>query len=559
MLEERAKMPKKRENSVLPLPGFDIFEQPMPESDRDMLLKPHYRRKQLAGFVPLWNEFFRCYHLAGVSPTAAYLWAYLRQYEHERREWNAISDLSWPGRRDIAEALGVSISHLPNLLNQLRQAGLLSFQPVLPGFEDLAMALGTGCEAVRERAADYGVTPKVDGTLYRTSDPFTKTEFATVTNLKYCKGCKAYRYCEGAKEARMRMASSDNNSLPVTAYTPKPAVFEASSQPTKPALAYPPVEQTVQLKSVQQTQRIQVSTASVSKKIQLPLRDRIGERFAAESGTVSKKVRSANPSRVKTMNHEPIPVIQPEKTTTNSCQTNDFPGKATESNLVVVLEENKKLEYISLEKAGLDLLLEFGYDNQTANSLLEYTNRYNKPAGYIKRILSYATENARQNPQGMARRLIERGEDRLSQADRWQQSRLFAAAEPEMLEDLTAEEIIASPDPINLAPDQPLAASSSASTSQVQIAKFYRLTTAELNWWHELVEDLRQAGWTEAAVLFGSGVGVRREKMRLVVIMRNLFDQQRAMVYSSQLERAYLQQTSQLPKIEFLSLGEPLF
>src|SRR5689334_3113224 len=169
-------MPKKRENSVLPLPGFDIFEQPMLESDRGVLLKPHYRRKQLAGFVPLWNEFFRCYHLAGVSPTSAYLWAYLRQYEHERREWNAISDISWPGRRDMAEALGVSISHLPNLLNELRQAGLISFQPVLPGFEDLAVSLNTTVEEVRDRAADYGVSPKVDGTLYRTADPFTKTE-----------------------------------------------------------------------------------------------------------------------------------------------------------------------------------------------------------------------------------------------------------------------------------------------------------------------------------------------------------------------------------------------
>jgi hypothetical protein len=551
-------MPKKRENSVIPLPGFDIFEQPMPESDRDMLLKPHYRRKQLAGFVPLWNEFFRCYHLAGVSPTAAYLWAYLRQYEHERREWNAISDLSWPGRRDIAEALGVSISHLPNLLNQLRQAGLLSFQPVLPGFEDLAVALGTDCEAVRERAADYGVNPKIDGTLYRTSDPFTKTEFASLTNLKYCKGCKAYRYCEGVKEARVRMNGSANNSLPVADYALKPAVFEGNNQPTKPTLASPPVERTLRLKAEHKSQRIQVSTATVSKKIQSPLLDRIGERFEAESGTVSKKVRPVNPSRVKTMNHEPTLVSQPEKTTTILSQ-NTTKDEATGDNLVVVSQDDRDLEYISPEKGGLDLLLKFGYDSQTANHLLECANRHNKPAGYLKRILNYATENARQNPQGMARRLIELGEDRLSRADRWQQSRLFDAAEPEMLEDLAAEEIIASPGSTNPAHDQPIAASSLASTSQVQIAKLYRLTAAELNWWHELVGDLKQAGWQEAAVLFGTGVGIRREKTRLVIIMRNLFDQQRALVYTHQLERAYLQQTGQLPKLEFLSQGEPLF
>jgi hypothetical protein len=58
---------------------------------------------------------------------------------------------------------------------------------------------------VRERAADYGVSPKVDGTLYRTADPFTKTEFATLSKLKFCKGCKVYRYCDGAKEARTRL------------------------------------------------------------------------------------------------------------------------------------------------------------------------------------------------------------------------------------------------------------------------------------------------------------------------------------------------------------------
>ena len=110
-------MPRKKDTGHILQEGFDIFEQPLPEGDRGVLLKSPYRRKQLAGFVPLWNEFFRCYHLAGVSPNAVYLWAYLRQYEHERREWNAVSDISWPGRRDIADALGVSITHLPNLLN----------------------------------------------------------------------------------------------------------------------------------------------------------------------------------------------------------------------------------------------------------------------------------------------------------------------------------------------------------------------------------------------------------------------------------------------------------
>ncbi len=593
-------MPRKKENSCGPLPGFDIFEQPLPASDRGVLLKPHYRRKQLAGFVPLWNEFFRCYHLAGVSPNAVYLWGYLRQYEHERREWNAVSDISWPGRRDLADALGVSISHLPDLLHELRQARLISYQLVLPGFEDLAETIGTNVEEVRERAADYGVNPKVDGTLYRTSDPFTKTEFATLSKLKFCKGCKVYRYCDAAKEARTRL-NEDKALMNADSYSPVNAV------PAKAVIAAPPINRRVELEPMQVINTVassvdsytQEDTASVSKKIHLPNQSRINRRVEETTTSVSKKVHSPNRSRIKTNMYNPTLVNQPEISTTMLMQPK-LEKKQSQKNLVVVQDEKTQnfeknnpitderdisLELDYNDTQELDLLLQFGFDAKTANQLFQQAISHSKAKGYIARLIQYARENARQNPHGMVRRLIERGEERLSRADRWQQQTLFDQSQSEEklkqteikqqlqlnitqqaeLEinfdtagDGLSSSIYSGANEVAMASDNALVANVSKWQTEIQarIAKIYNISDEEVRWWNQVVEQLKNSGYAAASEIFCHSIGIRQERGRLLVILRNLFDQHRAANYQSQLERAVASLTGQLPWLELTCLPQ---
>jgi hypothetical protein len=482
-------MPRKKENpATQTLPGFDIFGQPLSTADSGVLLRTTYRRKQLAGFVPLWNEFFRCYHLAGVSPNAVYLWAYLRQHEHERREWNAVSDISWLGRRDIADSLGVSISHLPNLLEELRCAGLVCFQPVLPGFEELATALDTTTEAVRDRAAEYGVTPKIDGTLYRTADPHTRTEFAALTNLKYCKACKAYRYCEGVKEVQ-------NKAL-------------ATNEKTAAKLKAPAPQRQLEV-NLPVINRVQEVTATVSTKNQSPTLDRLSDRINYDTATVSKKKRSANLGRIKTMQHEPNSINQLDKST-------------NQSGLVVGTIINSDIQLTS--NPDLDLLLKFGFDRQSALQLVAKVTEYNKPPGYVETILRYARENARQNPPGLARHLIERGEERLTRAGRWQQQSLFEIPD-------AGEE---------LADSVPVTANNLTTASQI----------GGQDWWQSLLVTLHNQN-SFAAQLLGRGSGIR-EQNRLIINLPNLLDRRRAEPFADVFERIIADATGEWYKIEFV-------
>jgi hypothetical protein len=482
-------MPRKKENpATQTLPGFDIFGQPLATADSGVLLKTTYRRKQLAGFVPLWNEFFRCYHLAGVSPNAVYLWAYLRQHEHERREWNAVSDISWLGRRDIADSLGVSISHLPNLLEELRRAGLLCFQPVLPGFEELADALNTTTEAVRDRAADYGVTPKVDGTLYRTADPHTRTEFAALTNLKYCKACKAYRYCDGVKEVQNKALANNE---------------KATAKLKAPA---PQRQVEVNLPIINRTQEV---TATVSTKNQSPTLDRLSDRINNDTDTVSKKKRPANLGRIKTMHYEPSSINQLDKSTN---QTG------------LVVETSAKTTSQPITNPNVDLLLKFGFDQQSAQQLAAKVVEYNKPPGYVETILRYARENARQNPPGLARHLIERGEERLTRAGRWQQQALFEVSD-------AGEEI---------AESIPATANNIAAAPQA----------VTQDWWQALIITLHNQN-SFVAQLLGRGSGKRNEN-RLIINLPNLLDRRRAEPFADVFERAIADATGEWYKIEFV-------
>lgn len=563
-------MPRKKESSNCPLPGFDIFEQPLPDADSGVLLKPRYRRKQLTGFVPLWNEFFRCYHLAGVSPNAVYLWAYLRQYEHERREWNAVSDISWPGRRDLADALGVSISHLPNLLNELRRAGLVTFQPVLPGFQDLAEALSTTTEAVRDRAAEHGVSPKVDATLYRTADPYTKTEFANLTRLKYCKGCKVYRYCEGAKDAQARQDKRNpSEQLPTpgvaTFPTSKPGLLTAPPGSRKLKAVSEASERSVVTIEISRTQERTVK--SVIKKERYPLPDRVGGRIETVTPTVTKKEQSANPSRVKTNLHDLAFNNQPEITTITcgEVKTTSMANLPKNKGMVVEAEQedlvtHSKLDNISPIANDLDqnLLKQFGFDDFTASKLVECAASYGKPVGYIAQIIQYVRENARQNPAGMVRRLIERGEERLSRADRWQQQMMFAAQNEAAKNNFDEEQQldINQTGLINLlqAGQEKLEDklnTAKPSELQIKIAASYGLESSEIAQWQHIVAQLAVTT-PGAGELFANSLGLWQESGHFLVVLRNLFDQRRAEFYRTHLERAVANLTGKLPTLDFV-------
>lgn len=548
-------MPRKKDTSHILQPGFDIFEQELTEADRGVLLKTHYRRKQLAGFVPLWNEFFRCYHLAGVSPNAVYLWAYLRQYEHERREWNAVSDISWPGRRDIAEALGVSITHLPNLLNELRRAGLVTFQLVLPGFEELAESIGASVEAVRGKAAEYGVNPKVDATLYRTADPFTKSEFALHTRLKFCKSCKVYRYCEGARDAQTLLSENqkslkgDSRSGPTFAPISKAAaLLEPVAQrkvSLKKAAISPKIEPVT-------ADRIHISTAGESKKIQSPTQYRVSDRIRPDSEAVSKKIHSPNPSRFKTSINKPTLKNQPEESTSMGKRNSTKP-KTSQPNLeqLVVDSTDMNLESSKIQQvmtsatrlAETDLLRQFGFDPQTAANLAEKAFSLGKTSHYIQGILQYARENARQNPLGLARYLIERGEDRLSKSDRWQQQSMFGQAISEPEDFPSKENLETSEAEANETDHYALI--------RAKLATAHGLTHQDTERWNELLQLLSFSGAQNAAELFRSSIGYQDMAGNLRVIMRNLFDQRRAGAYRDQLERVVVQATGKMPHIEF--------
>ncbi len=550
-------MPRKKETGHILQAGFDIFEQELPEGDRGVLLKTPYRRKQLAGFVPLWNEFFRCYHLAGVSPNAVYLWAYLRQYEHERREWNAVSDISWPGRRDIADALGVSITHLPNLLNELRRAGLVTFQLVLPGFEELAESIGASVEAVRDKAAEYGVNPKVDATLYRTADPFTKSEFALQTRLKYCKGCKVVRYCEGARDAQALLSENQNqkNLKPggragkvLPGVNRPPALPEVS--PSRQVMRQnSPVEPEFEAVLADRIHVDTVETGAInnteSKKIQPPTQYRVSDRISPDSETAPKKIRTPNPSRFKTNMYKTASRIQPEESTIMAEAAPPVSGVVVENEMGQEIGlESEKIEQAmnkATQLAEVDLLRQFGFDPQTSASLAEKALHFGKTGQYIQGILQYARENARQNPLGLARYLIERGAERLTRNGRYQQQSMFMAAQAQPEPEESLEDDIPSSAP----EADPYA------TIRAGLARANGIADSDLESWNGLLQLLAFSGAQNAAELFRSSIGYVDASGSLRVIMRNLFDQRRAVSYREQLARAVVQATGKMPQIEF--------
>jgi len=206
--------------------------------------------------------------------------------------------------------------------------------------------------------------------------------------------------------------------------------------------------------------------------------------------------------------------------------------------------ESSKIQQVMTSATRLaetDLLRQFGFDPQTAATLAEKAFGLGKTSHYIQGILQYARENARQNPLGLARYLIERGEERLTKSDRWQQQSMFGQT-PSEPEDFPVEE---NPDDFEANETDHYA------IIRARLATAHGLTHSDLERWNELLQLLSFSGAQNAAELFRSSIGYQDMAGNLRVIMRNLFDQRRAVAYRDQLERVVVQATGKMPQIEF--------
>ncbi len=426
-------MPRKKQSIAGELlPDHDIFGNPLAQQDRQVLLNEPYRRKEQSGYITLWNEFYSCYRQAGVSPQAVYLWGYLRQLERRRPEWKPVSDIAWPGRRDMSEVLGASMRHLPNLLEELRSARLVSYQPTLPGFEDLAQATNSDVEKLRKKAAGLGANPKADATIYRTADPLTRAEFAVATGLKYCQRCKFVAHCQGAREAREQALRNDNITLKTLAKPIKKQPSEAISDAvpsnivTASAITPTPIDNTP-LSAV----------ALEAVKTQRPNLRKTGPRFQPESEADSNRTQGPILTRIKTNMKEPDLNNQPNTNTTmletklstrivsTKLVGGDFIANYAEQNGLTANTPANYSNHLDRETVGegtdlpdfsqnIILLENFGFDPQTADRLASLVIQHRKPPEYVPDIIQYARENATTNPCGLVRRLIERGENRLT-------------------------------------------------------------------------------------------------------------------------------------------------
>jgi hypothetical protein len=219
---------------------------------------------------------------------------------------------------------------------------------------------------------------------------------------------------------------------------------------------------------------------------------------------------------------------------------------------LVVAEAALNLESTKIQQAltsatrlaETDLLRQFGFDPQTAANLAEKAFNLGKTSHYIQGIVQYARENARQNPLGLARYLIERGEERLTKSDRWQQQSMFgqSTAEPE---DFPSEETPVDPG------DTEANEADYYALIRAKLAGDHGLSRPDLEHWDELLQLLSFSGAQNAAELFRSSLGYEDAAGNLRVIMRNLFDQRRAAAYREQLERVVVQATGKMPRIEF--------
>jgi hypothetical protein len=376
-----------------------------------------------------------------------------------------------------------------------------------------------------------------------------------------------------------------------------------NTAPTKAVIAAPTINRIVEFEPVQilnntiltVDSHTQENTATESKKNHSANQIRITQRIEETTKGVSKKIQSANRSRIKTNMYNPTLVNQPEISTTMLLQTKPEKNQ-NQKNLVVVQDEkNQKTEKknpvaekqdITLElnysdTQELDSLLQFGFDAKTANQLFQQAIIHGKTKGYIARLIQYARENARQNPHGMVRRLIERGEERLSRADRWQQQSLFDQTQSEeklkqtelkqqsqlnitqqagleiTLETSTTEDELSSsiyPGANEVTLIEIENVSKGQTEIQGRIAKIYNLSNEEIQWWNQVVAQLKNSGYAAAVEIFGQSIGIRQERGRLLVVLRNLFDQHRAANYQSQLERAVASLTGQMPWLELTCL-----
>jgi hypothetical protein len=218
----------------------------------------------------------------------------------------------------------------------------------------------------------------------------------------------------------------------------------------------------------------------------------------------------------------------------------------------VVVENDSSLENDRMAQvltdatrlAETEMLRQFGFDPQTSAYLAEKVTGFGKDGQYIQDILEYARENARQNPHGLARYLIERGEERLNRRNRWQQQNMFTAAQPQPESGDFAEETPVAPETETVELD-PYAA------VRAKIAQAHGVSESDLARWSSFLQILAINGSQIASNLFRSSVGYEDSAGILRVVMRNLFDQRRAASHREQLERVIVQATGKMPRIEF--------
>ena len=397
----------------------------------------------------------------------------------------------------------------------------------------------------------------MDATLSRTADPFTKSEFALQTRLKYCKGCKVVRYCEGARDAQALLSDNQKNLKPaarpkalgpLTRTNALPEVppyrrVETSDRPLEPEFEAVGADR-IYIDTVEITNEIYTD----SKKIQSPTQYRVSDRISPDSDTAPKKIRTPNPSRVKTNMYKTASNNQLEES------TNMIPSKRKATfiaNQMVVESdsslENEKMEQVLTDATRLaetEMLRQFGFDPQTSIYLAAKVVAFGKDGQYIQDILEYARENARQNPHGLARYLLERGEERLNRRNRWQQQNMFVGGQTQPETGDFAEETQQAGQTETVELD-PYAA------VRAKIAQAHGVSENDLARWSGFLQILAINGSQIASNLFRSSVGYEDSAGTLRVIMRNLFDQRRAPSHREQLERVLVQATGKMPRIEF--------
>ena len=107
----------------------------------------------------------------------------------------------------------------------------------------------------------------------------------------------------------------------------------------------------------------------------------------------------------------------------------------------MAVENFQPIAQPTTQSANEQHLVSFGFSPNSATQLADtIAATYQTDNDYVPRLIAYAQSHARTNPQGMVRRLIERGEDRVRPtAQSWQQTKLDTIFTSRSQNDITQE------------------------------------------------------------------------------------------------------------------------